>query len=393
MGQKKFTIAGTGCALADYLYPNVPFKSEVFKKYSSVRPGDGGLSPGKLVFTDELESFTGVPYPQILDELTEQNATASFNIGGPSIVSLIHAAQMLEEETFGVKYFGISGTDNTAGKIRKILKKTPLDFTGYLAQSTRQTPFTHVLSDPSYYNGHGERTFINNIGAAWDLTPDFLPDVFFNADLVCFGGTAITPNLHDNLHLLLGKAKRNGAFTFVNTVYDFRNEKMNQGKPWPLGLSELSFPNIDLLIMDYEEALKISGKINVQDAFQFFATVVTAFVITRGADPVIYYSSGKVFKKDQGALNVSDEVTSSIQKNEYSGDTTGCGDNFAGGVISSIAIQLNDGNMNPDLKEAVVWGICSGGFACSYHGGTYLDVKRGDKKQAIDHLITRYRSQ
>ena len=145
MGQKKFTIAGTGCALADYLYPNVPFKSEVFKKYSSVRPGDGGLSPGKLVFTDELESFTGVPYPQILDELTEQNATASFNIGGPSIVSLIHAAQMLEEETFGVKYFGISGTDNTAGKIRKILKKHLLT----LQATLHRVPGKHHL--PMYF--------------------------------------------------------------------------------------------------------------------------------------------------------------------------------------------------------------------------------------------------
>ena len=77
--------------------------------------------------------------------------------------------------------------------------------------------------------------------------------------MVCFGGTAITPNLHDNLHLLLEKAKTTGAFTLVNTVFDFRNEKLQHGKPWPLGKTDLSYPFIDILIMDKEEALKISG--------------------------------------------------------------------------------------------------------------------------------------
>jgi sugar/nucleoside kinase (ribokinase family) len=393
MGAKKFTITGTGCALADYLYTNVSFMSAAFEKYSSRHPGDGGLSPGKLVFTEELESFAGVAYPQILDELTENNSAASFNIGGPSIVSLIHAAQFLNEDAFRVKYFGISGSDTTSERIRKMLEKTPLDFTGYLAQSTMPTPFTHVLSDPAYHNCHGERTFINNIGAAWNLTPEILPDAFFSSDLVCLGGTAITPNLHDNLHLLLEKAKRRGAVTFVNTVYDFRNEKSNPGKPWPLGQSHLSFQYIDLLVMDYEEALKISGKNNVHDAYQFFTSVVSAFIITRGTDPVLYYSSGKFFIKDQGALNVSSEVTASIQNNKYTGDTTGCGDNFAGGVISSLARQINEGIQTPDLKEAVVWGICSGGFTCSYHGGTYLEAVQGEKKQAVDQLITRYRNQ
>jgi sugar/nucleoside kinase (ribokinase family) len=393
MGNKKFIIAGTGCALADYLYANVSFRSEAFDKYRSRMPGDGGLSPGKLVFTEELETFAGVSYPKILNELTGNNTPASFNIGGPSIVSLIHAAQMLYNDKFGVKYYGVSGTDYTSERIRKLLVNTPIDFTGYLPDSTRPTPYTHVLSDPTYNNGQGERTFINNIGAAWDLTPNALPDDFFNSDVVCFGGTAITPNLHDNLHHLLEKAKRNGAITFVNTVYDFRNEKSKPGNPWPLGQSHLSFPNIDLLIMDHEEALKISGKNNVHDAFQFFASVVSAFIITRGAEPVLFYSSGKLFLKEQGILDVSAEVTSNIQDKIYSGDTTGCGDNFAGGVLSSLARQLHDDNETPDLKEAVVWGICSGGYTCSYHGGTYLEKERGEKKKAVDKLITGYRNQ
>ena len=70
MANKKFIISGTGCALADFLYTNVSFHSTAFEKYRSLMPGDGGLSPGKLVFTEELERFAEVPYLKILNELT-----------------------------------------------------------------------------------------------------------------------------------------------------------------------------------------------------------------------------------------------------------------------------------------------------------------------------------
>jgi sugar/nucleoside kinase (ribokinase family) len=394
MVSNKFVISGTGCALADFLYTNVSFHSPAFEKYRSQKPGDGGLSPGKLVFTEELEHFAGVPYPQILNELTDSTPAASFNIGGPSLVSLIHAAQMLEQDDgFEIKFHGISGKDETAEKIRQLLKKTPVDFSGYLPGSNNPTPFTHVLSDPDFDNGHGERTFINNIGAAWDLTPEFLPDTFYESNMVCFGGTAITPNLHDNLHFLLEKAKHRGAFTLVNTVFDFRNEKHNPGKSWPIGNSELSFPNIDILIMDKEEALKISGCSGISGAADFFVAKTSAFVITQGSEPVIFYSGGKVFEKETGSLEVSKEVTLKIQNKEYSGDTTGCGDNFTGGVIASVANQLRNKSNKLNLKEAVISGICSGGFTCSYHGGTWFEKSPGEKKKKIDRLIDSYYKQ
>jgi sugar/nucleoside kinase (ribokinase family) len=394
MMSNKFIISGTGCALADFLYTNVSFHSTAFEKYRSHKPGDGGLSPGKLVFTEELENFAGIPYSQILNDLTDGTPAASFNIGGPSLVSLIHAAQMLEQDDdFEVKFYGISGKDETSEKIRELLKNTPVNFSGYFSGTKKPTPFTHVLSDPEFDKGHGERTFINNIGAAWDLTPEFLPDAFFESDMVCFGGTAITPNLHDNLHLLLKIAKNKGAFTLVNTVFDFRNEKQNMEKPWPIGESELSFPNIDILIMDKEEALKISGQSDIAGATIFFEAKTSAYIITQGSEPVHFYADGKVFGKDFGSLEVSKEVTQKIRNKEYKGDTTGCGDNFVGGVIASVAYQLKNQQSKLNLKEAVISGICSGGFACCYHGGTWVEKSPGEKKQKIENLIGAYHKQ
>ena len=70
-----------------------------------------------------------------------------------------------------------------------------------------------------------------------------LGDDFFDSDMVVFGGTALVPPIHDNLSGLLERAKSKGCITIVNTVFDFRNEKVNPGKKWPMGDSDEShFP-------------------------------------------------------------------------------------------------------------------------------------------------------
>lgn len=389
----KIRISGTGCALADFVYNHIDFSGSGFQQYTKKKEGDGGLATGKLVFTEELEKFAGKNYTEIIAEITKGKEAETFNIGGPSLVSLIHAAQMLHQETFQVNFYGVSGKDETSQKIRNLLQKTPVGFSAYLEKSNRPTPFTHVLSDPGFDNGNGERTFINNIGAAWDLMPEELPDDFFISDMVCFGGTALTPNIHDKLHVLLEKAKKNSAFTIVNTVYDFRNEKQNPGKAWPLGDTLKSLSNTDLLIMDNEEALRISGNKDIGIASEYFMEHSSAFIITRGAEKTIFYSNGKFFDKVLDELPVSSLVSNKIKNGDFTGDTTGCGDNFAGGVIAAVATLIQKEAEKCNLKDVVVAGICSGGFACSYTGGTYFEKAPGEKKQQIDSLIKAYQKQ
>ncbi len=186
MSHNKIIISGTGCALADFLYNRISFTNRDFKKYLSVKPGDGGLSPGKLVFTEELERFTGKPYSDIVKDIMGNRQPDAFNVGGPSLVSLIHASQLLDRQDYDVRFYGTAGADETADKIAEILRQTPLDTQNYLFVPDSITPFTDVLSDPEYDHGHGERTFINNIGAAWNYSPEQLTDQFFNSDIVCF---------------------------------------------------------------------------------------------------------------------------------------------------------------------------------------------------------------
>jgi sugar/nucleoside kinase (ribokinase family) len=394
MNGKKIIISGTGCALADYLYTGVKFTGREFQKYLSKQSGDGGLSPGKLVFTEELEKFSSKSYADILVEIANGASPCSINNGGPGLVPLIHASQMLDAAEFEVKFYGGCGKDQTSGLLFDLLKNLPLNISNYLEISTKNTPFTHVFSDASYDNNQGERTFINNIGAAWDYSPDLLGSGFFKSDIVCFGGTALVPQIHDNLTELLSKAKKKGCLTVVNTVFDFRNEKKNPGVQWPLGDTDKSLKMIDLLMMDCEEALKISGCQTIDLAADFFISKeVSSFVITNGSKNLFAYSDGRLFEKvDLIQLPVSGKVAEMILQNpDIIGDTTGCGDNFAGGAIASVATQLklvNRGEL--DLFQTLAWAVASGGFTCFYIGGTYFEKRPGEKYSKVKELVNDY---
>jgi len=396
MNHRKIRISGVGCALVDFVYTQANFDSPEFSKYSSKEDGDGGLSPGKLVFIDELESFAKKSYNEILLEINK-GTYHKYNIGGPALVSLIHASQLLPEDKFEVSFYGSAGTDNISDFIFDLLKHIPLNVAHYLKISDKPSPFTHVISDSNFSSGEGERTFVNNIGAAWDFTPEMLTEDFFKSELVCFGGTALVPNIHDNLTYLLVKSKLNNSITIVNTVFDFRSEKINPTKPWPIGDSKESLKLIDVLIMDCEEALKISGKDNLHEAAVYFKEAgVSSFFITNGIKDVIIYSNGKLFNKYQiSYFPVSDKIINELKANpKLKGDTTGCGDNFVGGIITSIANQYENTERGKfSIIDALTLGVVSGGFARFYIGGTFTETKKGEKKDKIKAYQTTYLAQ
>jgi sugar/nucleoside kinase (ribokinase family) len=392
----KIIISGTGCALGDYLYNRISFDSTLFRKYLSRSPGDGGLNPGKLVFTEDLEKFAGTPYNQILDEITQGKEPDAFNAGGPSLVPLIHASQLLGRE-YEVRFHGLAGTDETSERLFEIIRKTPLNVAHYQLTKNSSTPFTDVFSDPHFEKGMGERSFANNLGAAFEFSPAMLDDAFFESRIACFGGTAIVPKIHDNLTMLLQKAKKSNSITLVNTVYDFRSEKSNPGGQWPLVSDEKHFELIDVLIMDCEEALKISGKDNIDNAVNYFSsTNVSSFFITNGANDVYYYSNGNLFvKSNPSPAPVSDFVVTTLKENPgLKGDTTGCGDNFVGGIVASLAWQLKDQEMGKlDIIDALSWGVASGGFSCFTLGGVYLENREGEKFRKVKEIQEKYMQQ
>ena len=106
MSKKPITVSVAGRSLVDCVYANVDFNSAAFKKYSSVKPGDGGLVPGQLVFMESLEKFTKVPALQMLAELTDNAPVSGRNVGGPAVVAAINASQLCSEYPAKVKFSG-----------------------------------------------------------------------------------------------------------------------------------------------------------------------------------------------------------------------------------------------------------------------------------------------
>jgi len=390
---KKFTVSGVGCCLVDRLYNHISFQSDVFVPCLTRAKGDGGLTPGQLVFKEEFDRFTGKDFMKVLPELTGGRSAETLNIGGPCIVALIHAAQMTGDTAL-FRFYGCHGDDEDGRFILSALRKTPVDISRYRLEKEAVTASTIVLSDPDYDHGNGERIFINTIGASGNFQPEELDETFFASDIVVFGGTAIVPQIHDGLEHSLAKAKEKNCFTIVNTVFDFRNEKAHPDKKWPLGKNDNSYRYIDLLITDHEEALRLSGQSTTKEALAFFKAQGTgAVVITNGARDISLLSTGKRFAEiAETSMPVSDAVTQELRKGAK-GDTTGCGDNFAGGIIASVVDQLQLGAGLLDLKEACYRGIVSGGFTCFYMGGTWLEEFPGEKRQRIQPYYDLYKKQ
>lgn len=390
---EKIKVSGIGCCLVDVLYNNIDFTGNEIRKYISRERGDGGLTPGKLVFQEEFEKYSGISLDNFITNITGGRKYDKINIGGPSIVSLINAAQLLTGVKCEVRYYGRAGNDANGRFLSSSIRKTPVVLKDFLLLEKR-TPSTLVLSDPTYDFGHGERMFINSIGAAWDFHPDELDDDFFNSDIVVFGGTALVPNIHDHLTMLLRKAKSRACITMVNTVFDFRNEKNNPSGRWPLGEDDESYSLTDILITDKEEALRLSGESGIDKTISFFlGKRVPSFIITNGASDIICYSDGSFFKASPvHFLPVSNTVRNELN-NHVGGDTTGCGDNFAGGVIASLVNHLINGKDKPDLNDACAWGIVSGGFACFYMGGTFFENSAGEKIARLKPYYDNYRKQ
>ncbi len=395
MSTTRSILSGTGCALIDYLFTDINFDSPPFQRYISRTPGDGGLRPGHLVFVEGIERFSGLSYQDVLEEVTGGSRPFSSNLGGPSIVSLVHAAQLLAGRDVEVPFFGVRGSDTAGERIAEIIAGTPL-CTDHYDVWDGTTPFTHVLSDPTWDDGAGERSFINGTGVAGRYATAHIPSSFYDHEIVAFGGTALVPALHDELHVPVRRARKGGSLTVVNTVYDFHNESRAPDRPWPLGESNETYRHTDLLVVDAEEARRLSGVESIEKSAQRFVEAgVSAVIITNGPDDLFVISTGGRFHRLEGqrfptSRRVREELKSTPAARR---DTTGCGDNFVGGVLYSLAEQISAGEKRLDMRHATAWGVASGGFACFSVGGTTIESYPGEKREQIIPYVRAYQRQ
>jgi sugar/nucleoside kinase (ribokinase family) len=384
-------IHGAGCSLVDNLYNKVSFESVEFRRYASRSAGDGGLVAGELVFAEDLAAFGGKEYQAILREITGRTEPDHYNVGGPAIVPLVHAAQIFAEGEHRVAFSGVLGDDVNGERILNTLSAVPIDLTAYRSIEG-PTPATDVLSDPGYDRGRGERTFINKLGAAVSPRAGEFSDSFFRGDIVFFGGTALVPPVHDKLTELSARARADGSLVVLSTVYDFRNQKSRPEAPWPL---VDDYRLVDLVVTDLVEALRITGEGEARAAVDWFISRgAGGAVVTRGPEPVVFAASDSCFEAASlSELPVCRSIDAERRRHSRAYDTTGCGDNFLGGVLVSLASQLSERRRSFDLSRVVAEGNIAGGYAATYLGGLYHEAKPGDKKREIERVRRAYQEE
>ena len=395
MNKKKLSVCG--CALTDYLYTRIDFNSPAVQSLLTKTNGDGGLAIGKLVFMEDLMEYSGLAREVVLEKIAGNQSYDFRNVGGPAIVGAVGASQILHGKDVQVDFYGYYGTDDCGDFLIETARTSEVDLSHY-RKVDGPSPCTYVFSDPNWHDGKGERSFVNQLGVADTEDSSFPGDDFFAGDVLWFSATALLPHVHDRLGEFLKRGRAGGKINVVSTVFDFRNEKKAPNAPWPLGNPD-SWKDMDLLIMDKDEALRISGKETLEDALTFFVNSgVSSFFITCGAKSFSAWSDGRLFQASNGVLTLPVSALADqdlAEHPELRGDTTGCGDNFACGIVASLYLQMESG-IQPggfSLKEAAAWGAASGGGALFQKGGMYHEKVRGERQKMLSRYAEAYLTQ
>ena len=419
MPSHAFRVHGAGSGLADWIHGSVDFASPRLDPYRSRASGDGGLAMGQVTFREDLLALAErrraagesarTTWEEILADILGPEASPPiFNVGGPALASLTAAAQLLKPARVPVTYYGASGDDSEAARIRHTLAQTPLDMTCF---RRRQGPTTaaHVFADPRAAGGAGDRFFVHCQGGDFPMEDVFQGETFFQAVFNVYAGTVQVPSLHRELPFLLEKSRRRGALTVLGAVYDHAAEKAAPGRPWPMGESGAeaggkreTWPHVDLLVADAAEIRGLAGMpASIDAAASIEAGVqalldrgLTAAVVTQGEGPVYYRSLGGAFGECRGWARPHADLIAAARNAGNTGDTSGAGDNFLGALIAELMHQLLADDFYPKgephvdrellaicplrLRSAIDFACVAGGLACQQRGGVRLETAPGE---------------
>lgn len=406
MANPAFRLHGTGCGQANLVQGEIDFADPRLAPYLSRRPGDGGLAMGSPTRREDLERFTGRPWEEILADLMAARVPGvsreDLNAGGPALVSLALASQLLRPSKVPVTYYGLSGDDASASRLRWLLAQTPLDLTSFRQRAGR-TGVTYVFNDSRSADGRGDRFFVHDSGTV-EASSEILGESFFQATVNLYAGTALMPGLHRELPSLLAKSRRRGAFTVVGTWFDLAAER--EGPALSLGGGE-TWPDVDLLVTDELEILRLTGRQGEEGLDAVEAAVdallelgLYAAVVTRGAKPTYYRSAGGLFGNSCGEVPLHASLAEEFRnRSAHPEDATGAGDNFLGGLLASFFQQWLADDLFPKgeihldrelhhmkplrLRPAVELGVAAKGLACLQTGGVHLERTHGERLAEI----------
>jgi sugar/nucleoside kinase (ribokinase family) len=182
-----------------------------------------------------------------------------------------------------------------------------------------------VLVDPT-----GERTMFPDNGANSGLHIGDLPELEgFNAVYIS-GYSPLDPSSLTGVKEMIAKIRSAGITIYFDpaSVGGMKEVAIEEVKSW--------LPMMDVLLLNEEEAIYLSGDSNIEIALDYLLTQCQTVVIKRGSQGAIGKSRGG------DSVSVPAIPTTVV-------DTTGAGDSFAAGFISYFATKK-------DLARALMAG-------------------------------------
>ena len=385
-------ISGAGCLVVDYIYHDIDFSLPEVSQYLS-KDGINGVLVGEGALLAQLEEYFQKPKEVIIRDMT-CGKTPDMALGGVSVVTLISAAQLLTDcEDIEVYYYA-NIPDNDLGRFTlETIRKTPLRTEG-LRVVPGDSVVTYALCGADLA-GKPSRTFLcyPTVHPSTALQVHQLDDAFYGSEITVFSCIQWEPEISRHFSSVLKRCKEKGSITIVTTASD---PMMRGRKRWVLGDGDEVYQYIDILIMNKDEALNYSGTDDLESAAAYFKSLpaIEGVLVTDGRSPTYVYSRGNLCLPWEGFVPTASSIDRDKEQGVLPvGDTVGCGDNFCGGVVASIARQLDQQPGKIDLVEACIIGNLSGGITSTTIGGVFKERFPGEKIALMNKYLAEYRKQ
>jgi sugar/nucleoside kinase (ribokinase family) len=382
-------ISGVGCCVVDYIYQDIDFTLPQVDQYLC-KDGINGLMISEGNLSSHLTTHFGKPEEAIIRDITGGKNPHKV-LGGVSVVTLVSAAQLLfHHEDIGVYYYANIPNNQLGSIILGTVEKTPLR-TDCIQVMEGESVVTYALCGNDQY-GEPSRTFIcaPSVHPSTALQLGQLDHDFYASQLTVFSAIQWEPEISRNFSRVLRECKRNNSITVVGTASD---PLMRGRSKWILGDSDEVYKYIDILIMNKEEALHYSGTQDLHSAVTYFKSIpsLEGVLVTDGLNPTYVYGRGNLCLFYEGFIPIVTDIDKDKKKGVLpEGDTVGCGDNYCGGVVASVALQLHEQSKAIDLVEACILGSLSGGITSTITGGIFQERSFGEKRLLVDRYCTNY---
>lgn len=266
-------------------------------------------------------------------------------MGSASAIFATNVAKLGNKTSF----IGKLGDDSYGQLVIKTLKERSVDTSGIIIDNKVKTGITVSMTFPHNYAmvtymGAMESFTINDIGF------EFLAQ----AKHMHFSSFYLQPGIRPDSALLFSKCKEMGITTSFDPSWD-------PEETWNDDIFEV-LKNVDVFLPNEQEALNIAGCESIKDALEKLSEYSKIVVIKLGKNGAITKSNGEIIQTTTFNLETK--------------DTTGAGDSFNAGFISSWLA----GN---DIRKCLVMGNACGALATTKLGGSTASP---DPKELEDFL-------